>query len=124
MFEQATVTPFLATTDLARARSFFEGTLGLRVLSLDSFALLLATPGASLRVTLVQELVSAPYTVLGWNVADVRETVAQLGARGVVFNRYPGMEQDDVGIWAAPSGSLIAWFSDLDGNVLSVSQHP
>lgn len=124
MLDQATVTPFLATTDLDRARSFFERTLGLRVLSLDSFALLLATPGASLRVTLVQELTRAPYTVLGFNVADVRETVARLGAQGVVFNRYPGMDQDELGVWAAPSGALVAWFADPDGNVLSLSQHP
>jgi len=124
MLDQATVTPFLATTDLDRARSFFERTLGLRVMSLDSFALLLATPGASLRVTLVQELTRAPYTVLGFNVADVRETVARLGAQGVVFNRYPGMDQDELGVWAAPSGALVAWFADPDGNVLSLSQHP
>jgi len=55
MLGEAQVTPFLATTDLKRARDFFEGTLGLQVLSLDSFALVLKTPNGSLRVTQVQQ---------------------------------------------------------------------
>jgi predicted enzyme related to lactoylglutathione lyase len=127
MLSGAAITPFLGSTDLVRARSFFERTLGLEVLSLDSldsFALALKTPSGSLRVTQVRELVAAPYTVLGWDVADVRATVEGLAERGVQFQRYPGMGQDALGIWTAPSGSRIAWFKDPDGNVLSVAQHP
>jgi catechol 2,3-dioxygenase-like lactoylglutathione lyase family enzyme len=124
MLSGAAITPFLGSTDLVRARSFFEGILGLEVLLLDSFALVLKTPSGSLRVTQVQELVAAPYTVLGWDVADVRATVAGLAEQGVQFQLYPGMGQDALGVWTAPSGSRIAWFKDPDGNVLSVAQHP
>lgn len=124
MLGTAPITPFLACTDLERARAFFEGVLGLKVLSLDGFALALATPNGSLRVTLVQELAHAPYSVLSWNVPDIAATVTGLAARGVGFTRYPGMAQDELGIWTAPSGSRIAWFADPDGNVLSVAQHP
>jgi catechol 2,3-dioxygenase-like lactoylglutathione lyase family enzyme len=121
---KAQVTPFLATTDLTRARAFFEGVLGLRVSSLDSFALVLETPTGSIRVTQVQELARAPYTVLGWDVSDIQAVVQELTQRGVTFKRYPGMTQDELGVWTAPSGSRIAWFNDPDGNVLSVAQHP
>jgi len=124
MLREARVTPFLATTDLVRARAFFEGVLDLSVVSVDSFALVLATPQGPIRVTQVQELARAPYTVLGWDVPDVRATAQALSAKGVAFQRYPGMEQDELGIWAAPSGSRIAWFQDPDGNVLSIAQHP
>lgn len=124
MLAQAAVTPFLASTDLARARAFFEGVLGLKVLSLDGFALALEIPNGSLRVTLVQEHAPPPYSVLSWNVTDIAATVSGLAARGVAFSRYPGMDQDNLGIWTAPSGSRIAWFPDPDGNVLSVAQHP
>jgi catechol 2,3-dioxygenase-like lactoylglutathione lyase family enzyme len=124
MLGDASVTPFLATTDLTRARAFFEGVLGLEVSSLDSFALVLKTPNGSLRVTQVQELARAPYTVLGWDVPDIRKAVHSLAQRGVTFTRYPGMAQDELAIWTAPSGSRIAWFNDPDGNVLSVAQHP
>ena len=123
MLREARVTPFLATTDLVRARAFFEGVLDLSVVSLDSFALVLATPQGPIRVTRVQELARAPYTVLGWDVPDVRATAQALSAKGVAFQRYPGMAQDELGIWAAPSGSRIAWFQDPDGNVLSIAQH-
>jgi hypothetical protein len=124
MLREAQVTPFLATTDLARARLFFEGVLELTVLSLDTFALLLSTPTGPLRVTQVGELARAPYTVLGWDVRDIRAVVHGLSSRGVVFERYPGMAQDELGIWTAPSGSRIAWFQDPDCNLLSVAQHP
>ena len=49
--------------------------------------------------------------------------VAALTKRGVVFERYPGMGQDALGIWNAPGGDKVAWFKDPDGNLLSVSQH-
>jgi hypothetical protein len=44
-----------------------------------------------------------------------------LASKGVVFQRYEGLPQDELGIWHAPSGALVAWFRDPDGNTLSVS---
>lgn len=66
----------------------------------------------------------AAYTVLGWEVEDAAEAVAELTRKGVAFERFPGMSQDANGIWAAPGGAKVAWFKDPDGNVLSVSEHP
>jgi len=43
--------------------------------------------------------------------------------KGVTFERYPGMQQDQLGIWKSPSGAKVAWFKDPDGNVLSVTEH-
>jgi predicted enzyme related to lactoylglutathione lyase len=62
--------------------------------------------------------------VLGWIVSDIDAMIGRLAERGVQFKRYPGMEQDDAGIWVAPGGSRIAWFEDPDGNVLSLQQLP
>ena len=62
------------------------------------------------------------FTVLGFHVRDIQNTVDQLVQRGVKFERYDGMEQDERGIWKAPSGFRIAWFKDPDGNVLSLTQ--
>ncbi|HEX3775855.1 MAG TPA: VOC family protein [Polyangiaceae bacterium] len=124
MLREASVTPFLGATDLKRARAFFEGVLGLEVVSVDGFALVLRTGSGTIRVTQVETAANAPYTVLGWDVPDVASAVRELAARGVAFNRYPGMEQDELGVWIAPSGSRIAWFLDPDGNVLSLAQHP
>jgi catechol 2,3-dioxygenase-like lactoylglutathione lyase family enzyme len=124
MLRDAAVCAFLGATDLKRAREFFEGVLGLQVVSLDDFALVLKSSTGVIRVTQVEAAALAPYTVLGWDVPDIRSTVSALGERGLGFTRYPGMAQDELGIWTAPSGSRIAWFRDPDGNVLSLAQHP
>jgi hypothetical protein len=48
--------------------------------------------------------------------------VTFLRDRGVVFEKYPHMDQDALGIWKSPTGK-VAWFKDPDGNVLAVSKH-
>jgi len=113
----------LATSDAARAKAFYGEVLGLRVVSEDGFAVVFDTQGTMLRVAIVREVVPAPYTVLGWDVRDIAAIVRGLAAAGVVFERYAWLQQDDLGIWNSPGGAKVAWFKDLDGNVLSVSQH-
>lgn len=78
--------------------------------------------GTRLRVTTVREVVPAPYTLLGWMVDDIAATIRTLGQAGVEFERYPGISQDELGIWTAPGGASIAWFKDPDGNLLSLTQ--
>src|SRR5262249_54007193 len=63
-----------------------------------------------------------PFTALGWQVADVAATVRELAARGITFERFEGLEQDEAGVWTAPSGTRGAWVKDPDGDVLSLSQ--
>ena len=41
---------------------------------------------------------------------------------GVEFIKYPGLAQDELGIWTAPGGDRVAWFSDPDGNNLSLTE--
>jgi catechol 2,3-dioxygenase-like lactoylglutathione lyase family enzyme len=117
------VVAFIATGDAARAKAFYGEVLGLRLLSEDGFAVVFDANGTTLRVAIVREVVPAPYTVLGWDVEDVAATARRLSTAGVDFERYAWLQQDELGIWSAPSGAKVAWFKDLDGNVLSVSQH-
>ena len=114
---------FLATTDPGRAKPFFRDTLGLRLLSEDPFALVFDAGGTRLRVATVRELASAPYTVLGWEVANIEAVTKDLRSAGVKFEHYSGMQQDELGIWKSPSGARVAWFKDPDGNTLSLGQH-
>jgi catechol 2,3-dioxygenase-like lactoylglutathione lyase family enzyme len=118
------VVAFVSTTDPAKARNFYESVLGLRlVLDEPPFALVFDANGTMLRVTIVAQHQPAPFTVLGWDVESIATTVEGLTAAGVVFLRYPGLnDADPLGIWAAPGGARIAWFHDPDGNVLSVTQ--
>jgi catechol 2,3-dioxygenase-like lactoylglutathione lyase family enzyme len=115
---------FVAARDASLAKAFYAGKLGIPLLSEDNFALVFDAFGTILRVTLVREVALAPYTVLGWEISDIEVAARELSAQGVELLRFPGMDQDDLGVWTAPGGAArVAWFKDPDGNVLSISQH-
>jgi catechol 2,3-dioxygenase-like lactoylglutathione lyase family enzyme len=120
----ASLIAFLATNQPERAREFYAGTLGLRLVSEDEFAIVFEAGGAPLRVQKVTQLLTHAFTALGWQVRDLSGVVSGLLARGVVFERYPFLEQDEAGIWRAPGGASVAWFKDPDGNLLSLTQSP
>jgi catechol 2,3-dioxygenase-like lactoylglutathione lyase family enzyme len=115
---------FVATVDRARAKAFYADALGLEIESEDDFAVVLNANGTHIRMTTVREIVVAPYTVLGWEVTDAEKTVAELTAKGVRFEKFPGLPQAESGIWDAPGGARVAWFKDPDGNLLSIAQMP
>jgi catechol 2,3-dioxygenase-like lactoylglutathione lyase family enzyme len=123
MLKSAPITAFVATTAPGRAKKFYGKTLGLPLISEDEFALMFDAGGTMLRVVSVQVLHPAGYTVAGWTVPDIKRAVRDLGKRGVTFQHYDFLEQDEQRIWTAPSGSKIAWFHDPDGNTLSVAEH-
>lgn len=115
---------FIAASDPERAKKFYHDTLGLPLVSEElPFALVFDAHGTMLRVSIVQKVVPAGYTVLGWQVWDIAAAAKTLSETGVRFERYPGMAQDELGIWASPGGAKVAWFKDPDGNTLSISQH-
>jgi catechol 2,3-dioxygenase-like lactoylglutathione lyase family enzyme len=114
---------FVPTQDSAKAREFYEGKLGFQFVSDDPFALVMRSGETMIRVSKAKDFTPAPYTILGWDVKDIEAVVRWLTSRGVVFEKYPFVQDQDLGIWTAPSGDRVAWFKDPDGNVLSVSQH-
>ena len=113
---------FVGATDLGRARLFYEQVLGLPLAGQNDFACVFSAKGTMLRVTAVPEVARGGYTVLGWRVHDIAAAVRDLSARGVVFLRYDGMDQDDSGVWTTPGGDRVAWFADPEGNILSLTQ--
>jgi catechol 2,3-dioxygenase-like lactoylglutathione lyase family enzyme len=122
MLEKSEVIAFVSSTDLRQARVFYEQTLGLRLIEQNDFACVFDANGAMLRVTAVAEVARAGYTVLGWRISDIAATVRGLAAKGVLFLRYDGMDQNESGVWTTPGGDKVAWFADPDGNVLSLTQ--
>jgi catechol 2,3-dioxygenase-like lactoylglutathione lyase family enzyme len=113
---------FVPTTDTQKARAFYESVLGLRFVKDDGFALVFDANGIMVRVAKAQ-FTPVPFTILGWQVTRIEETVKGLRAKGVHFERFGFLEQDELAIWTAPTGDKVAWFKDPDGNMLSVSQH-
>ena len=122
MLTEQKLVAFIPTRDGARARAFYEAILGLNVLSDDEYAIAVDANGTMLRIQKVGSLTPHPFTALGWQVADIGRTVAGLRDRGVRFETFPGLGQDERGIWQSPGGAQVAWFKDPDGNLLSLTQ--
>jgi catechol 2,3-dioxygenase-like lactoylglutathione lyase family enzyme len=118
------IVAFVPTTDAARARAFYEDVLGLRFVKDDGFAMVLDANGIMIRVAKVgKDFTPAQFTILGWQVSGIENVVRDLQKKGVHFQIFGFLKQDELGIWTAPTGDKVAWFKDPDGNVLSVSQH-
>ena len=122
--QNASPVSFILTADRIRAKPFYAGVLGLKVVAEDDFATTFDLGGgAIMRLTDLPGHTAMPHTVLGWNVPDIRQAAQDLRDKGVTFTLYEGFGQDADGIWAAPGGGAqVAWFPDPDGNVLSISQ--
>jgi catechol 2,3-dioxygenase-like lactoylglutathione lyase family enzyme len=120
MFSNTPAFSSFAVDDLDAARSFYGDTLGLTVsdgpmgvLSLD------LAEGRSTLIYPKPDFTPATYTILNFAVDDVDAAVDELGSRGVGFERYDGVDQDEKGI-ARGQGPDIAWFKDPAGNILAV----
>lgn len=113
----------IATGDRKAAEPFYAESLGLRRKGDDGFAALFDLAGVTLRLTEVPGYSAASHPVLGWEVPDIDAAVAALASNGVAMTVYEGLGQDERGIWTAPDASCkVAFFSDPDGNGLSLTQ--
>jgi catechol 2,3-dioxygenase-like lactoylglutathione lyase family enzyme len=123
MLANCTIIGFIPTVDASLARAFYVDKLKLKFISDDQFALVVRANNSNIRIVKVDAFNPMPFTILGWEVADIDQAQKELAASGVTFEKYPFV-QDPSGIWTAPGGARVAWFKDPDGNVLSISQHP
>jgi catechol 2,3-dioxygenase-like lactoylglutathione lyase family enzyme len=109
-----------AVDDVQKAREFYESILGLKVSETDGLLTLHLTGGRDTLIYPKPDFTPATYTILNFPVAGIDETVDELVARGVRFERYDSFDQDERGIWRGEGGPPIAWFKDPAGNILSV----
>ena len=116
------IVAFVPIKDSEKARSFYEGVVGLRFVKDDGFALVFEANGIMVRAAQMKDFTPAQFTVLGWQVYEIENVVRDLQKKGVHFEIFGFFQQDELGIWTAPTGDKVAWFKDPDGNILSVSQ--
>jgi len=119
MFRETKAFSGFAVDDIVKARDFYGGVLGLDVREEDGMLQLHVTGGNAILVYPKEGHAPATFTILNFPVGDVERAVEELAGKGVTFERYPGMEQDERGIMSN-MGPKIAWFKDPAGNVLSV----
>jgi catechol 2,3-dioxygenase-like lactoylglutathione lyase family enzyme len=114
-----------SVNNIEAAKKFYEGVLGLEVEQDERGLSLKLAGGNNIFLYPKQDHVPATYTTLNFMVDNIDQTVDELTASGVVFEKYEGMHQDEKGIArgiAANLGPDIAWFKDPSGNILSVLQ--
>ncbi len=123
MFTHSPAFAGFSVDDIASARAFYAGTLGLEVSETNGMLTLHLGGGGRVLIYPKEGHQPATFTVLNLPVEDIDGAVDALAARGVVFERYDGMPHDERGIARPPSpeyGPPIAWFKDPAGNILSV----
>ena len=125
MFQPKTAFSGFSVNDLAKAKEFYTQTLGLKVVE-EGVGLRLHLPGGGTAFAYPKDdHQPATFTLLDFVVDDIDEAVDELKSRGVSFDRYAGMSQDEKGIMRGISqnrGPDIAWFKDPAGNMLAVLQ--
>ena len=119
----AAIVPYIPAKDVPRARKFYEEILGLKAREVyaggviyecgkGSWVFMYPSAGAG----------TSEASTAFWAVDDVATEVAELKARGVVFEEYdmPGIKTVDS--IATGGGAKTAWFKDSEGNILAISQ--
>ena len=112
----------LPTSDLARARRFYEGALGLRPEMVTEGGVMYSSGGTQFFVYPSRNKAGG-HTQMSWLVNDIKAEVAGLKAKGVTFEEYdrPGIKTVDSVVQSGPA-VWTAWFKDPDGNLLGLTQ--
>lgn len=121
MFRNTEAFSGFSVDDVPAAKTFYSETLGLRVSEAHGMLTLHIAGDRNILVYPKPDHTPATFTILNFPVADIEGAVDTLMERGVRFERYDGMDQDERGIFRG-GGPYIAWFTDPAGNVLSVLQ--
>jgi predicted enzyme related to lactoylglutathione lyase len=122
MLKTAPIRAYIPVSDLARARKFYEQTIGLEPKHVVSHAVLYECGGAEVFMYVTPNAGTSKASQAFWQVADVEAEVADLKARGVRFEEYdlPGAPMKNS--IATGGGAKTAWFKDTEGNIMAVSQ--
>jgi hypothetical protein len=122
MFAKTQAFSGFAVDNIGAAQKFYGETLGLSVSEEDGLLTLHIAGGQDIFVYSKPDHTPATFTILNFPVDDIDQAVDELTERGVRFERYDGLEQDEKGISRDAHGPQIAWFTDPAGNILSVLQ--
>jgi predicted enzyme related to lactoylglutathione lyase len=114
--------PTIPASDLSRARHFYEDTLGLDADQVTPAGVMYRTKDSAIFVYPSTFAGTNKATAAGFQVKDLRATVAELKSRGVRFEEYDMGEMKTVdSIIDSPDGPA-AWFKDTEGNIIGLFQ--
>jgi catechol 2,3-dioxygenase-like lactoylglutathione lyase family enzyme len=123
MLQTARIVAYIPVSDLDRARKFYEQTLGLKPKETDVAGVLYECgEGSRFFMYPSAGAGTSKASTAFWTVPDVEAEVAELKAKGVVFEEYDHPGFKTVNSIATGGGAKSAWFKDTEGNILAVSQ--
>ncbi len=122
MLRTAPIRAYIPASDVARARKFYEQTVGLEPKEEYAGGVIYECGGAEVFLYPTRNAGTSKASQAFWQVDDVEAEVADLKARGVKFEEYdmPGVAMKNS--IATAGGAKTAWFKDTEGNILAVSQ--
>ena len=123
MLKDAPIVPYIPVSEMARARKFYEEKVGLKPreeyaggviyeCGKGSWVFMYPSAGAG----------TSKASTAFWAVKKVEAEVAELKARGVLFEEYDMPNLKTVNGIATGGGAKTAWFKDTEGNILAISQ--
>jgi catechol 2,3-dioxygenase-like lactoylglutathione lyase family enzyme len=121
---QAQICADIATSDLPRARAFYEGVLGLSPAHEDEDRGVYYRAGGGTMLNLYERAHEpAAQTAATFLIDDLDKAMAALRERGVSFIEYDEADLKTVdGVFEDGTGFRVCWFRDPDGNLLSLEQ--
>lgn len=122
MLSNSRLQSIIWTSRIADAETFYRDVLNLSLRTKSDGTLVFSVGDSDLRVSPLPSTAPSEHTVLGFAVDDVDRTIAWLSHRGVVFERFDGFPHEKNGALVTPDNARVAWFRNLDGNLLSVVQ--
>lgn len=119
MLGNSNVHAIVAVKDLAKAKEFYGGTLGLTQINENAGGVMYQSGTSRLFVYPSEYAGTNQANSASWEVDDPAATVEELKSKGITFEHYdniPGVTlEGDVHVM----GSMrAAWFKDPDGNIL------
>jgi catechol 2,3-dioxygenase-like lactoylglutathione lyase family enzyme len=127
---RGTVATRLPAQDLDRARAWYADKLGLHPVEERDGGLKYRCGGTVFALFASAGAPSGQHTQMAWTVDDIDAAMAELRARGVVFEDYDGPGLVTVAGVAEVEGNYPsqgigergAWFYDSEGNLIGVGQ--
>ncbi len=120
MLSTAPIRAYIPASDVARARKFYENTVGLTPQAEYAGGVIYECGGTEVFMYPTSNAGTSKASQAYWQVDDVEAEVAELKARGVVFEEYEGMAMRNS--IATGGGAKTAWFRDTEGNILAISE--
>jgi len=123
MLAKASVTTMLPVIDMARARTFYERSLGLTPSGFrPDGKFIYEVGGSTLALFPKPEGTKAEHTALSFRVPDIAASIAELKKTGVVFENYDFPDFKTVNHVCVLGAEKAAWFKDTEGNFLCIHE--